>query len=133
LLHVTITAVGRLLYVVLEMAASVAVYKQREGRWIAIQEESINEADFDGADGAADIKLSPDGKFLYASNRGDANTLAIYGVDGASGKLTKVGNQSVLGKGPRNFTLSPDGRYLLVANQQSDEVVIFERDAGTGL
>lgn len=131
--HVAISADGRFLYVVLEMAASVAVYQQREGRWIAIQEESINEADFDGADGAADIRLSPDGKFLYASNRGDANTLAIYGVDAASGKLTRVGNQSVLGRGPRNFTLSPDGKYMLVANQQTDEVVIFGRDTDTGL
>lgn len=131
--HIAPSADGRFIYLVQEMAATVMVYEQRDSSWEAIQEVGINEPDFDGADGAADIKLSPDGKFLYASNRGDANTLAIYGVDGASGKLTKVGNQSVLGKGPRNFTLSPDGRYLLVANQQSDEVVIFERDAGTGL
>src|SRR3546814_10006706 len=113
------------------MAATVAVYQQQGNDWEAIQEEPINEADFEGADGAADIKLSPDGKFLYASNRGDANTLAIYEVDRASGKLTKIGNQSVLGRGPRNFTLSPDGKYLLVANQQTDEVVVFRSEAHT--
>ncbi|MFB2120400.1 lactonase family protein [Parapedobacter sp. 2B3] len=131
--HLTFSADGRFIYLVQEMAATVAVYQQRGDGWEAIQEEPINAADFAGADGAADIKLSPDGKFLYASNRGDANTLAIYGVDTASGKLTKVGNQSVLGRGPRNFTLSPDGKYLLVANQQTDEVVVFERDAASGL
>ncbi|MGV3762367.1 lactonase family protein [Parapedobacter sp.] len=131
--HITLSADGRFIYLVQEMAATVVVYQQREKSWEAIQEVSINEADFTGADGAADIKLSPDGQFLYASNRGDAHTLAIYGVDTASGKLTKIGNQSVLGRGPRNFALSPDGKYLLVANQQSDEVVVFERDTATGL
>lgn len=131
--HLTFSADGRFIYLVQEMAATVMVYGRHEGGWEAIQEEPMNEVGFAGQDGAADIKLSPDGKFLYASNRGDANTLAIYRVDGTSGKLTKVGNQAVLGRGPRNFTLSADGKFLLVANQQSDEVVIFERDADTGL
>jgi len=131
--HITFSADGRFIYLVQEMAATVLVYQQQGDGWEAIQEEPINAADFAGADGAADIRLSPDGRFLYASNRGDANTLAIYSVDTASGKLTKLGNQSVLGRGPRNFTLSPDGKYLLVANQNTDEVVVFERDADTGL
>jgi len=131
--HITFSADGRFIYLVQEMAATVMVYQQRGDNWEAIQEEPINEPEFDGRDGAADIKLSPDGKFLYASNRGDANILAIYRVDRASGKLTKTGNQSVLGRGPRNFVLSPDGKFLLVANQNTDEVVIFKRDSDTGL
>lgn len=131
--HIALSADGRFIYLVQEMAATVMVYEQRGDGWEAVQEVSVNEADFEGSDGAADIKLSPDGKFLYASNRGDANTLAIYRVDGTSGKLTKVGNQSVLGRGPRNFNLSPDGKFLLVANQNTDEVVIFARNADTGL
>lgn len=131
--HIALSADGRFIYLVQEMAATVMVFEQQGGSWGIIQEEPINEPDFDGRDGAADIKLSPDGRFLYASNRGDANTLAIYQVDGITGKLTKIGNQSVLGGGPRNFALSPDGKFLLVANQNTDEVVIFERDADTGL
>lgn len=131
--HIALSADGRLIYLVQEMTATVMVYQQRGDTWEAIQEVPMNETGFDGQNGAADIKLSPDGKFLYASNRGDANTLAIYRVDDASGELTKLGNQSVLGRGPRNFALSPDGKFLLVANQQTDEVVIFERDANTGL
>lgn len=131
--HLAFSADGRFIYLVQEMAATVKVYQQQRDTWKAIQEVPMNEAGFDGQDGAADIKLSPDGKFLYASNRGDANTLAIYEVDGVSGKLTKIGNQSVLGNGPRNFNLSPDGKFLLVANQSSNEVVIFERDTSTGL
>ncbi|MGK6349924.1 lactonase family protein [Parapedobacter sp. DT-150] len=131
--HITQSADGGVVYLVQEMTATVKVYRQHEGRLEAIQEVGMNEAGFTGQNGAADIRRSLDGNYLYASNRGDANTLAIYRVDRASGRLTRVGNQSVLGRGPRNFTISPDGKYLLVANQQSDEVVIFARDADTGL
>ena len=131
--HMTFSGDGRFIYLVQEMAATVLVFQQRGDQWTAIQEAPINADAFEGADGAADIKLSPDGRFLYASNRGDANTLAIFRVDSISGKLSKVGNQSVLGIGPRNFNLSPDGRFLLVANQRSDEVVVFRRDIETGL
>ena len=131
--HITFSADGQFMYVVQEMAATVLAYDRQGDSWEMIQELPVNAAGFEGKDGAADIKLSPDGRFLYASNRGDANTLAIYRVDGTSGKLSKVGNQSTLGAGPRNFAISPDGKFLLVANQQSDEVVIFERNADTGL
>ncbi|GGG83226.1 3-carboxymuconate cyclase [Parapedobacter pyrenivorans] len=131
--HIALSADGRFIYLLQELTAHVMVYQQRAGTWATIQEIAMNEAGFEGKNGAADIKLSPDGKFLYASNRGDANTLAIYGVDTATGKLTKIGNQSVLGSGPRNFTMSPDGRYLLVANQNTDEVVVFARSANSGL
>jgi 6-phosphogluconolactonase len=82
--------------------------------------------------GAADIHVSPDGKFLYASNRGDANEIVIYSID-KNGKLTTVGHQSILGKTPRNFALDPTGNFLLSANQASNEVVIFKRDPKSGL
>lgn len=131
--HIAQSADGRFIYLVQEMTAHVMVYQQRAGNLRPIQEIAMNEADFSGRNGAADIKLSPDGKFLYASNRGDANTLAIYQVNLADGKLTKAGNQPVLGRGPRNFAISPDGKHLLVANQNTDEVVVFARDLRTGL
>jgi len=131
--HVAQSADGGVVYLVQEMTAKVRVYRQKDGRLEAIQEVEINEEGFSGQNGAADIKLSLDGKFLYASNRGEAHTLAIYRVDPLDGRLTKVGNQSVLGRGPRNFTISPDNRYLLVANQNTDEVVVFARDTETGM
>lgn len=131
--HLTQSADGSRVYLIEEMTAKVMVYRRQHGRLEAIQEVEINEPGFSGEDGAAEIKMSPDGKFLYASNRGDANTLAIYRVSSEDGTLTKVGNQSVLGRGPRNFNLSPDGKYLLVANQYTDEVIVFARDLDTGL
>ena len=88
--------------------------------------------DFKGKVSAADIHVSPDGKFLYASNRGEANELAIYSIDKA-GKLTFVGRQSVLGRIPRNFAIDPTGKFLLAANQDSNDVIVFKRDLKTGL
>ncbi len=131
--HVALSADGRFVYVVQEMLATVLVLQHVDGKLQRVQEIAINEEGFAGNDGAADINLSPDGRFLYASNRGDANTLAIYRVDPANGQLAKVGNQSVLGRGPRIFSISPDGKYLLAANQYTDEVVVFARDVETGL
>jgi len=131
--HIAQSADGSRVYLVQEMTAKVMVYRQQNERLEAVQEVEMNEDGFSGKNGAADIHLSPDGKFLYASNRGDANTLAIYRVNAADGTLAKIGNQSVLGGGPRNFTISPDGKYLLVANQNTDEVVVFARDLETGL
>ena len=88
-----------------------------------------------GLIGSADIHVSPDGKFLYASNRGKegSNTLAIFKIDPATGMLKSIGHQSTLGNIPRNFNFDPTGNFLLVANQESNEVVIFKRNKQTGL
>jgi 6-phosphogluconolactonase len=77
--------------------------------------------------------VSPDGNFLYASNRGDVNSIAIYSVNKKKGKLSLIGHQSSLGKSPRNFSIDPTGKFLLCENQNSDEIVIFNRDVNTGL
>ncbi|MNG72861.1 6-phosphogluconolactonase [compost metagenome] len=92
----------------------------------------INPEGFKGQNGGADIKISADGKFLYATNRGDANTIATFSVE-KDGGLNKLSNTSVKGKGPRNFNLSPDGKYVLVANQYTNNIVLFSRDTKTGL
>jgi len=81
---------------------------------------------------AADIHISSDGKFVYASNRGH-NSIAIYGVNPLDGSLNLIAHESTLGKGPRNFTLSPDENYLLVANQYTNNIVSFKRDKSTGM
>jgi len=81
---------------------------------------------------AADIHISSDGKFVYASNRGH-NSIAIYGVNPLDGSLNLLTHESSLGKGPRNFSLSPDENYLLVANQHTHNIVSFKRDKTTGL
>ncbi len=131
--HLAFSPDGRFAYLVQELTARVEVFAHNDGNLAFIHDIAINERQFSGTDGAAHVLVSPDGKFVYASNRGDANTLAIYAADPDSGRLEKVGNQSVLGSGPRNFNFSPDGEFLLVGNHYTDEVVVFARDAANGL
>ena len=89
-------------------------------------------ADSLGAEGSADIHISADGRFLYTSHRLKGDGVSIFRVSEADGTLTKVGYQPT-GIHPRNFTLSPDGKWLLVACRDDNVVQIFARDAETGL
>lgn len=130
--HITFHPNGKYAYLVLELEASVAAFEYRNGNLTALQTIKMSAPEFEGKVSGADIHVSPDGKFLYASNRGDANEIAIYAID-KNGKLTVAGRQSVLGKTPRNFVIDPSGNFLLCANQNSNEVVIFRRDARSGL
>ena len=121
------------MYLIEELTGMVVGYKYEGGKYSLLQQISSHPDDFTGVKGSADIHVSPDGKFLYASNRGDANNIAIFSIDKKTGKLKTMGFQSTLGKTPRNFMIDPSGNYLLVANQQSDNIVIFKIDPGTGL
>ena len=87
---------------------------------------------FTGDVGAADIHVSPDGRFLYASNRGSANDIVTYSINQENGQLTYVDRVSCLGKGPRNFVIDPTGSFLLVANQNSDSIITYKIDKNTG-
>jgi len=80
----------------------------------------------------ADIHISSDGKFVYVSNRGH-NTIAIFNVNAHDGSLNLIGYQPTCGNWPRNFSLSPDEKYLLVANQHTNNIVSFKRDKTSGL
>lgn len=79
----------------------------------------------------ADIHVSPNGKFVYGSNRGH-NSIVVYRFDAKTGKLSLVGHVATGGKRPRNFAIDPTGRYLLAANQDSDSIVVFRIDGRTG-
>jgi 6-phosphogluconolactonase len=130
--HLTFHPNGKYAYLVLELEGSVMALDYREGKLTSKQTVSMVTPDFKGRVSGADIHTSPDGKFLYTSNRGDANEIAIYSI-AKNGTLTLVGRQSVLGKTPRNFVIDPNGNFLLVANQNSNEIIIFKRDVNTGL
>ncbi|WP_081689190.1 lactonase family protein [Inquilinus limosus] len=130
--HLVFSANGRFAYVTNELNASVGVYGYRDGRLTHIETVPMSEPGFKGRVGAAALHLSPDGRFLYASNRGDANEIVIYAVDAGSGRLTLVGRQSTLGRTPREFLIDPSGRWLIVGNQDSDSFYVFRRDVATG-
>ena len=89
-------------------------------------------ADTVNAQGSADIHISPDGKFLYASNRLKADGIAIFNIHPDNGMLSKAGYQ-LTGIHPRNFIITPNGKYLLVACRDSNVIQVYERDADTGL
>ena len=123
----------KFLYLLEELSGGVSVFSiSPEGRLSGIQHVSILPIGYTGPAGSADIHVSPDGKFLYCSNRGESNTIAIFSIDKKSGKLKLVGHQSTLGKTPRNFNFDPSGKFLLVGNQNSDEIVVFKRNLNTG-
>lgn len=122
-------------YLLNELKGTVNVfrYHTKNGSLFLQQDISSVPAGFTGFAGSADIHLSADGKFLYASNRGDANNIAIYKVNQKTGLLTLIGHQPVLGKAPRNFSIDPSGKFLLCANQDTDEIVVFKRNKKSGL
>lgn len=120
-------------YLVEELSGMVAAYKYKNGKLKLIERVDAHPADFKGTRGSADIHVSPDGQYVYCSNRGDANSITIFKINRKNGKLTVVGHQSTLGKTPRNFNFDPSGNFLLVANQQTDDVIIFKIDHSTGL
>ncbi len=131
--HMDISADGKYLYVVQELSGMVTLFSTRNKTLKKLQTISTLPANFKGAAGSADIHISPDGNFLYASNRAESNTIAIYKINQRKGLLSLIGHQSTLGLAPRNFNFDPSGKYLLAANQNSDEIVIFERNKITGL
>jgi 6-phosphogluconolactonase len=131
--HMIFSPDGQSLFVVNELASSLTAfqYNSAAGTFQERQSVSLLPADFQGKNTSADVHITPSGKFLYASNRGH-DSLAIFSIDQATGKLTLVGHQSTLGKTPRNFAIDPSGAFLLAANQDSGTIVTFRIDPATG-
>ncbi|AIV53343.1 lactonase, 7-bladed beta-propeller family protein [Burkholderia pseudomallei MSHR1153] len=130
--HLVFGANGRFAYVTNELNASVDVYRYDDGRLAHVETVPMTAPGFAGKVGGGALHLSPDGRFLYATNRGDANDIVIYAVNAADGKLTLVGRQSSLGKTPREFAIDPSGKWLIVGNQDSDSMFVFRRDIASG-
>jgi len=131
--HICFNLANTFAYLIEELSGTVVTYKYRNGKLKAKQRISTMPAGDTSFAGSADIHVSPDGRFLYASNRADANTIAIFSINQHNGKLSLVGHQSTLGKTPRNFNFDPTGNFLLVANQNSDAIVVFKINRETGL
>lgn len=127
--HAVFSADGRFAYLITELSGEVMAFTY-DGDSLSLMQTI--QADTLDARGSADIHLSPDGRFLYASNRLKGDGLAIFRVNPEDGTLSKAGYQPT-GIHPRNFVLTPNGQYLLVACRDTDEIQIFARDASTGL
>jgi 6-phosphogluconolactonase len=124
---------GKFGYVISEMANTVTAfeYDDSAGSLKEIQTISTLPADFRGRSYTAEVQVHPSGKFVYGSNRGH-DSIAIFAVDLATGKLRSVGVEPTQGRNPRNFAIDPTGAYLLAENGDSSTIVVFQIDAQSG-
>ncbi len=132
--HFVFSPNGKFVYLLNELNASVTVlsYDAASGTMQALQSISALPEGYDGQKWAAAIRITPDGRFVYTSNRGH-DSIAMFEVDGGSGWLTSLGFQSTGGKIPRDFNIDPSGRWLLAANQETDTVVTFQINPSSGV
>ena len=131
--HLTFHPNKKFAYLISELSGTVTAYRYNQGKLTELQQLITHPKEYTGQPGSAEVSVSPDGKFLYASNRGDENTITIFSINSSTGKLKLEGYQPTSGKGPRSFIIDPSGHYLLTANQESDNIVIFKRNSQTGL
>lgn len=123
---------GKIIYVINELNSTIETVQQENKSWNTIQKISTLPDDFEGKSFCADIHISKDGRFLYGSNRGH-NSIAVYSVNKSDQTLENLGVVSVEGDWPRNFGLTPDGKWMLVANQKSNDITVFEINQETGM
>ncbi len=125
--HFAFSPDGQFMYVMNEMVETVTVLKKEANKFVELETVSALPPDYKEASYGADIHVSLDGNFVYCSNRGH-NSIAVFQRDLDSGKIKLVETESVQGDWPRNFALSPNGKFLLVANQKSNNITVFNID-----
>lgn len=131
--HSKFSADGKFLYVINELNNTVETFAAdaTTGALTRVQAIATLPANFTDESICAEIRLSPDERFVYGSNRGH-DSLAVFARDAAAGTLTLIEIVPTGGKHPRNFNLSPDGRWLICGNRDSDNVTVFRVDPATG-
>ena len=131
--HFTFHPNGKFGYLVNELSGKIDAYYYENGS-LDFTEDYVTYQQKQNIYRTADIHISPDGKFLYASNRGPKeDTIVIFSIDKNNGKLTLVKHVNTGGEHPRNFGIDPSGNFLLVANMHTNNVIVFKRDLKTGL
>lgn len=132
--HIAFHPLKQDVYILGELSGTVDAFHfdAKDGKLSHFQRIRTTPESFTGFPGSADIHISADGKFLYATNRGTSNTIAVFEIS-EDGKLSEKQIISVNGKHPRNFVIDPTGHFLLVANRDTDNIVIFAIDPVTGL
>lgn len=131
--HMKFHPSGKAAFVLNELDNTVTRFDYSEpGKLIKQESLPTLPGSFVGENTGAEIVVSPDGRFVYASNRGH-DSIAIFAVDDATLALRGAGHVSTRGRTPRNFAITPDGRWLLAANQDSNNVVLFQVEPFSGL
>jgi len=124
---------GKFAYVINEITLTVTAFAWDEGKGNLSELQTITTLPVERGKGmsTAEVQVHPSGRFLYGSNRGH-NTIAVFSIDGKTGKLKAIQHQSTLGKTPRNFGIDPTGKFLIAANQSSGDVFTFHINQDTG-
>lgn len=131
--HFTFHPNGKYGYGIEELSGKISFYRYKEGA-LTFEANYLSYAEEQEVYRTADIHISPDGKFLYGSNRGpDEDSISVFYIDESDGTLTLVGHEPIYGEHPRNFAIDPSGKFLIVANQFSNNIVVFKRDRKTGM
>lgn len=130
--HLTFHPNGKRAYAINELLNSVTAYDYDATAGTLTEKQTIATlpTDFTGTSHCADLKITPDGKYIYGTNRGH-DSIAAYRI-ADDGKLTLIGIEPSLGKGPQNLAISANGEWLLCANMPGNNVAVFRVDAGTG-
>lgn len=125
---------GKYAYLVYELEAKLSVleYNPDNGSLHELQTASLIPSEYSGENKAAAIKLSPDGRYVYISNRGH-NSIAIFAINAATGRVSFVAHADANGHWPRDFTINHKGNLCIVANQKSDHLSVFYRENASGL
>ncbi len=131
--HLVFHPGGTFAYIMTEFSSEVIAlaYDPKNGTFRELQYISTISPSFRANNQGSAIHISQDGKFLYAGNRGE-NTIAVFKIDGETGKIELIDRTPTEGNWPRDFTLDPTERFIVAANQESDNIVLFERDPDTG-
>jgi 6-phosphogluconolactonase len=131
--HLAFHPNGRLAYLINELSSTVTAFRWDPERGLLSEFQTVKTLPdgFAGPSAAAEIVVHPNGRFLYASNRGH-NSVAVFAIERDSGSLKLVELVPTEGKMPRNLAFDPSGRWLLVANHDSDNAVLFSVDDRTG-
>ncbi len=129
--HFKLTKDGKFIYVINEYGATITSIKRTKKGFKQIDEDNTLEPGFTEFNKCADIHLSKDERFVYGSNRGE-NTIAVFERNIKNGKLNKIQSMSVHGDWPRNFSLDPTGKFLLVANMRTENITVFSIDKTSG-
>lgn len=123
---------GKFLYVNHETDSEVSVFAVDGTRLKEVQTLSTLPAGYSGPNSTAEIIVSPDDRFLYVSNRGH-DSIAVFAIDKASGRLTLKANAPAGGRTPRNLRLDPTASFLFSANEGEGTITVFRIDKATGL
>jgi 6-phosphogluconolactonase len=131
--HIVFHPSGRFLYVISEIHSTITTfaYSRRAGELKELQTITTLPPDFKGTSSAAEVQIHPQGKYLYASNRGH-DSIAVFAIDPNAGTLTLIELVPAQGKTPGTFAIDPGGSWLLAANQASDSLVLFRLDPNSG-